>query len=66
MADLLLDEQRVEAVLDQMGHIGVPQAVRVQHRVQAEVVAPVGEPVVDVGQPDATLAFGRPQHRRIG
>src|SRR3546814_15459146 len=51
--------------LYQMGHVGVPQTVRVQHRVQAEVVAPVGEPVIDVGQPDTSLAFGRPQHRRV-
>lgn len=50
MADLLLDEQRVEAFLDQVGHIRVPQAVRVQHRVQAEVITPVGEPVVNMVQ----------------
>ena len=30
MADLLLDEERVEPVLDQMGHVGVPQTVRMQ------------------------------------
>ena len=66
MADLLVDEQRVEAVLDQMGHVRGPQAVRMQHRVQGELVAPVGEPVVDVSQANAALAFGGPQHRRVG
>lgn len=65
MADLLLDEQRVETVLDQMRDIRVPQAVRVQHRVESEVVAPVGESVVDVIETDAALPFGRPQDRLV-
>src|SRR3546814_8365039 len=65
VAGLLLDEDRVEAVLAQMGHVGVPQTVRVQHRVQAEVVAPVGELAIDVGQPDTSLASVRLQHRRV-
>jgi hypothetical protein len=30
VADLLLDEQLVEAVLDQMGDVGVAQAVRAE------------------------------------
>lgn len=48
-----------------MRDIRVPQAVRVQHRVESEVVAPVGESVVDVIETDAALPFGRPQDRLV-
>ena len=54
-----VDEQRVEAVLDQLRHGGVPQAGRVQRRVQAQLVAPVGEPVIDVVQAHAALPLAR-------
>jgi len=37
-----------------------------QHRVQGKLVTPIGEPVVDVSQPDSALAFGGPQHRPVG
>ena len=51
VADLLLDEQRVPAVLDQVGDVGAAQRVEVQARVQAEVVAVGGEPGVDPRSP---------------
>ena len=45
-----------------MGHIRVPQTVRVQRGVEAEVVAVLGEPHPDVAARDPGLSFGRPQH----
>lgn len=36
MPDLLLDEERIEAVLDQVRHVGVAQAVRPEVPWQAE------------------------------
>jgi hypothetical protein len=63
MADLLLHEERVEAVLDEMGDIGMPQAMRVEMVGQAELVAVVDEASTDVVNGDAPSPFGRPQRR---
>jgi hypothetical protein len=47
MADLLLDEERVPAVLDEVGDVGAAQGVEVQTVRQAERLPRGGEPVVD-------------------
>ena len=52
MADLVLDEQRVPAVLEQVGDIGAAQRVEVQPGGQAEGVAGLGEPPVQRADPD--------------
>ena len=65
MADLVLDEQRVPAVLDQVGDIGAAQRVEVQPRGQAERVPVGGEPAVQLLTPIRGAAFGRPQRRRV-
>ena len=50
--DLLLDEQGVQAILDQVGDIGAAQRVEVQARVQAQRVTVGDEPRVQPLQPD--------------
>ena len=40
MTDLLLDEERVEAVLDEVAHVGVPEAVRAESRRQPGIGRP--------------------------
>ena len=63
MADLLLDEERVPAVLDEVGDVGAAQGVEVQAARQAERLAGGGEPVVDRDQADPVGPLGRPQRR---
>ena len=44
MPHLLLDEERVVAVLDQMGHVGMAQAMQPEPGRQTHAVAVVREP----------------------
>ena len=65
MADLVLDEQRVPAVFEQVGHIRAAQRVEVQPGGQPERVAGLIEPLVQGADPDALPALGGPQRRRV-
>lgn len=48
MADLFLHEPRIPAILDQMRDIRAAQRMKVQHRIQAELVAVLGQPLVQM------------------
>jgi len=61
MAHLLLDEQRVPAVLEQVGHVRVAKTVRAQFLGQAHLVTEPGESDVDVRAVHAAAPLGRPQ-----
>src|SRR2546423_13246 len=62
MAQLLLDESGVEAVLDQMGRVRTPERMEGQLRGETELHADRGEVVLDSSLADSTASLGRPQH----
>ena len=53
VSNLLLHEERIEALLDQMGDVGVAQAVGMKGGVEAELVAVLSELESDVIARDA-------------
>ena len=65
MPDGFLDEPPVNAVLGQVGHPRVPQAMWCQRRWQAQRVAVGGEPRVDLRRADPPAPLGHPQCRMI-
>lgn len=63
MPDLLGNEQPGVAVLDQMGHIRVPQAMQAQMLVKAEIDPRLSEEIVDLSDFHAGAALGQPECR---
>lgn len=65
MANLVLDEQRVPAIFEQVGHIRAAQRVEVQPSGQAKRIAALGEPPVQRACPDPLTPLRRPQRCRV-
>src|SRR5680860_1839305 len=65
MPHLLLHEQRIDAVLDQVRHIGMPQAMDRQLDRQPGRRPVEREPVIDRTGRDPTSSLGRPERRRL-
>lgn len=65
VADLLLDEARVPAVLDQVGDVGPAEGVEVESVVQAEGLAVGDEAGVEPLAADPQAPFGGPGRRVV-
>ncbi|MFM9615042.1 hypothetical protein [Streptomyces niveiscabiei] len=61
MADLLLDELRIDAVLDAVRDVRIPKAARHECFREPQLLAVESEPVLDLTRPKPTATFGQPQ-----
>ena len=66
MTDLLLDEPFGVAELDQMGHVGMAQAVQAQVLIEADLGSELGESFVEVAQRHPGQPLGDPQRGMVG
>ena len=65
VADLFLDETLGVAELDQVGDVGVAEAVQGEHGVQSGLGAQPVEPFVEVLERDPIQPLGDPQRRMV-
>ena len=61
VADLFLNKAGIEAVFDQMRHIGTPQRMERHRVIDAGLVADVAKPCREVVGPHPSVAFSWPQ-----